>query len=160
MPFFFFFPQIADFRMEKIQKNSKDSSSTGEDASKNSAGPNLTTESPVPALLAPEDAVTKSARSSRQIASLASSRESLSVAARKLSRFCRGTSGVLSMQEVLKEKKVYYSTLSLEVDFWFFSQMFKFSLFFFSLSFLFIFSYFSKLFLVASESLFLMFAVF
>ncbi|KAK2535705.1 hypothetical protein Q9233_003631 [Columba guinea] len=94
--------------MEKIQKNSKDSSNTGEDASRNSGGPNLTTESPVPVLLTPEDAVTKSARSSRQIPSLASSRESISAAARKLSRFCRGTSGVLSMQEILKEKKARF----------------------------------------------------
>nr|XP_021145140.1 dynein heavy chain 8, axonemal isoform X1 [Columba livia] len=94
--------------MEKIQKNSKESSNTGEDASRNSAGLNLTTESPVPVLLTPEDAVTKSARSSRQIPSLASSRESVSAAVRKLSRFCRGTSGVLSMQEILKEKKARF----------------------------------------------------
>lgn len=130
--------QIADFRMEKIQKNSKESSNTGEDASRNSAGLNLTTESPVPVLLTPEDAVTKSARSSRQIPSLASSRESVSAAVRKLSRFCRGTSGVLSMQEILKEKKVCYSTSGLEVDFWFFSQMCKFSLYFFPFFFFFL----------------------
>ncbi|GAB0187254.1 dynein heavy chain 8, axonemal [Grus japonensis] len=99
--------------MEVIQKNNTESSNAGEDAglslaATNSAGPNLTAESSVPAAVTPEDVVVRSIRQTRQIASFSSSRESLSAASRKLSRFCRSTSGVLSLQEALKEKQARY----------------------------------------------------
>lgn len=97
--------------MEGAQKNNKESSNTGEDAGPSlaaakSTGPYLTVESSVPAPVISEDAVARSIRHSRQIASFCSSQESFSLASRKLSRFCRSASGVLSLQEVLKEKQV------------------------------------------------------
>lgn len=107
----FFFLQISDFKMEGVQKNNKESSNAGEDAgpslaATNNAGSNITAECSVPAPIALEDAVARSIRHTREIASFSSSQESFSIASRRLSRFCRSTSGVLSLQEVLKEKQV------------------------------------------------------
>uniref|UniRef100_A0A663EUR1 Dynein axonemal heavy chain 8 n=1 Tax=Aquila chrysaetos chrysaetos TaxID=223781 RepID=A0A663EUR1_AQUCH len=99
--------------MEGVQKNNKESSNTGEDAGPslaaiNNAGSNLTAECSVPAPTALEDAVARSIHHTREIASFSSSQESFSIASRRLSRFCRSTSGVLSLQEVLKEKQAQY----------------------------------------------------
>ncbi|XP_074720939.1 dynein axonemal heavy chain 8 [Strix uralensis] len=99
--------------MERVQKNNKERLNTGEDAGPslaiaNSAGHNLTAESSVPALVTPEDAVARSIRHTLQIASFSSSQESFSLASQRLSRFCQSTSGVLSFQEVWKEKQARY----------------------------------------------------
>jgi len=104
----FFFP---DFRMEGLRKNNKESSNAGEDAgpsyaAANSAGPNLTAESSVPAVVTPKDAVARSICHTRQIDSFSSSQGSLSVASHSLSRFCQSAGRVLSLQEFLKEKQV------------------------------------------------------
>lgn len=97
--------------MEGVRKSNKESSNTGEDAgpglaARHGAGSNVTAESSMPAHVTPEDAVARPTHYSRQMPSFSSSQESTSVASRRLSRFCRNTSGVLSLQEIFKEKQV------------------------------------------------------
>ncbi|XP_074024884.1 dynein axonemal heavy chain 8 [Numenius arquata] len=99
--------------MEGVQENNNESSNSGEEAgpsvaATNSAGPNLTVESSVPAIVLPEDALPRSIHHTRRMTSYSSSLDSFSIASRKLSRFCRSASGVLSLQEVLRERQVRY----------------------------------------------------
>lgn len=94
--------------MEEEQKNNEESSNTGEDAgpslaATNSTGPNLPAKSSGPTLVTPEDDVARSIRHTQPRASCSTSQESVFVASRK---FYRSASGVLSLQEVLKEKQV------------------------------------------------------
>lgn len=87
---------ISDFKMEGTRKRYRESLNTGE-----GARPVLSAES-----FMPEDTTARSLRLSQNLASFSSSLDSFSAASRKLSRFCRGTSGPLSLQEILKEKQV------------------------------------------------------
>lgn len=94
--------------MEGVQEGNNENSDTGEVAGPHpeaakSTGHNLTVEDSLPVPAAPEDA---GARPARQMAAFSPSQETFSAASRKLSRFCRSSSGVLSLQEALKEKQV------------------------------------------------------
>ncbi|XP_064014378.1 dynein axonemal heavy chain 8 [Pogoniulus pusillus] len=98
--------------MEEVKTNSKENANTGEDGGPNlaathRAGPNLKAESSVPAPITQEDAGARSVRYFTQRSSYASSLECHSIASRR-SKFCRSASGVLSLQEFLKEKQVQY----------------------------------------------------
>uniref|UniRef100_A0A8B9E3F0 Dynein axonemal heavy chain 8 n=1 Tax=Anser cygnoides TaxID=8845 RepID=A0A8B9E3F0_ANSCY len=96
--------------MEGVQEGNNENSDTGEVAGPHpeaakSTGHNLTVEDSLPVPAAPEDA---GARPARQMAAFSPSQETFSAASRKLSRFCRSSSGVLSLQEALKEKQARY----------------------------------------------------
>uniref|UniRef100_A0A8C3GNK9 Dynein axonemal heavy chain 8 n=1 Tax=Cairina moschata TaxID=8855 RepID=A0A8C3GNK9_CAIMO len=95
--------------MEGVQEGNNENSNTGEDAEPHpeaakSTGQNLTVEDTLPVPAAPENAGAKPAR---QMA-FSSSQETFSAASHRLSRFCRSSSGVLSLQEALKEKQARY----------------------------------------------------
>lgn len=100
---------IIYFRMEEV-KNSKEKANTGEDdgpnlAATHRAGPNLKAESSVPAPITQEDSGARSVRYFTRLSSYASSLECHSITSRR-SKFCRSASGLLSLQEFLKEKQV------------------------------------------------------
>lgn len=93
--------------MEGVQEVNNENSNTGEDAGPHpeaakSTGQNLTVEDTLPVPAAPENAGAKPA----QQMNISSSQETFSAASHRLSRFCRSSSGVLSLQEALKEKQV------------------------------------------------------
>nr|XP_038033594.1 dynein heavy chain 8, axonemal [Anas platyrhynchos] len=95
--------------MEGVQEANNENSNTGEDAGPHpeaakSTGQNLTVEDTLPVPAAPENAGAKPA----QQMNISSSQETFSAASHRLSRFCRSSSGVLSLQEALKEKQARY----------------------------------------------------
>ncbi|XP_057271369.1 dynein axonemal heavy chain 8 isoform X1 [Pezoporus wallicus] len=84
--------------MEGARKRYRESLSSGEVAS------------PIPSAesFMLEDTASRSLCLSQNLTSFSSSLDSFSAASRKLSRFCWGTDGSLSLQEILKEKQAQY----------------------------------------------------
>lgn len=96
--------------MENVQEDNNENSNTGEDSGSgqvaaDNTGQNLTTEDSVSGPVAPGDAEDKSVHHAQQVVN-SSSQESFIPVTRRLSRLYRSSAGVLSMQEILKEKQV------------------------------------------------------
>ncbi|XP_064365601.1 dynein axonemal heavy chain 8 [Dromaius novaehollandiae] len=100
--------------MEGIPRDNIESSNTGEDAGPSltaagSSGPSLTApEDSAPGHTAPQDAGPTSAGHARQTANLSSFQESSHPVNHRLSKFRRSTSGVQSLQEILREKQARF----------------------------------------------------
>lgn len=106
-PFFF----LTNFRMENVQEDNNENSNTGEDSGSSHVAAdnteqNVTTEYSVSGPVAPGDAGAKSVQDTQQVANSSPSQESVIPVPRRLSRLYRSSAGVLSMQEILKEKQV------------------------------------------------------
>uniref|UniRef100_A0A8C2TFR5 Dynein axonemal heavy chain 8 n=1 Tax=Coturnix japonica TaxID=93934 RepID=A0A8C2TFR5_COTJA len=117
-----FFPFWMNFRMENVQEDNNENSNVAEDSepshvaeesepsnvAEDNTEPSLTTEDSMSASDAPEDAEAKPVQPAQQIVNASPSQEALLAANRKMSRLYRSSAGVLSMQEILKEKQARY----------------------------------------------------
>lgn len=97
--------------MENVQEDNNENSNTGEDSGSgqvaaDNTGQNLTTEDSVSGPVAPGNAEDKSVHHAQQVVNSSPSQESFIPVTRRLSRLYRSSAGVLSMQEILKEKQV------------------------------------------------------
>lgn len=106
-----FFPFSINFRMENVQEDNNENSNTGEDSGSShvaadSTGQNLTTEDSVSGPVARGNAEDKSVHHVQQVVNSSPSEESFIPVTRRVSRLYRSSAGVLSMQEILKEKQV------------------------------------------------------
>ncbi|XP_040553568.1 dynein axonemal heavy chain 8 isoform X1 [Gallus gallus] len=99
--------------MENVQEDNNENSNTGEDSGSSHVAAdnteqNVTTEDSVSGPVAPGDAGAKSVQDTQQVANSSPSQESVIPVPRRLSRLYRSSAGVLSMQEILKEKQARF----------------------------------------------------